>query len=362
MLLRTLTPFCLLCACVFGATERPSKAALEDVLKAIEKGVNFFSEDYSSINVDGLFGLRLGQGQLREAVRECRERSCDPELLKNLTSLDERLGTTCDSALPYVEATDPAYYNRFIKTINKPYITPYTSTLFEEKDDVEVGTNTRYDEELGDVCFSRLMGTYLENDKPLPVCNTTFDCWDYMTTENTAGYVITHQLLYFIIIDHVGCRESVEDFIKKGKVQEIQEDLCNKIYAESKILENKGQVRTHRHDLFLEQTVLCGPLGFENFMRSDWMKMVLTWPDKKDGCFKLNLIEQIIDMQREKDAEAGLEVQRRNRFQDETVSNSRLTMRKLLREKQMRDGCLSHTSGLGFGVLCTYLRYLVRLP
>ena len=64
MLLRTLTPFCLLCACVFGATERPSKAALEDVLKAIEKGVNFFSEDYSSINVDGLFGLRLGQGKL----------------------------------------------------------------------------------------------------------------------------------------------------------------------------------------------------------------------------------------------------------------------------------------------------------
>ena len=54
---------------------------------------------------------------------------------------------------------------RFIKTINKPYVTPYTSTLFEEKDDVKVGTNTRYDEELGDVCFSRLMGTYLENDK-----------------------------------------------------------------------------------------------------------------------------------------------------------------------------------------------------
>ena len=52
----------------------------------------------------------------------------------------------------------------------------------------------------------------------------------------------------------MGCRESVEDFIKKGKVQEIQEGLCNKIYAESKILENKGQVRTHRHDLFLEQS------------------------------------------------------------------------------------------------------------
>ena len=34
-------------------------------------------------------------------------------------------------------------------------------------------------------------------------CNTTRDCWDYMTRVGTSGYFLTHQLLYFIFIEHV---------------------------------------------------------------------------------------------------------------------------------------------------------------
>jgi len=36
---------------------------LAKVLGTVEKTLNFFAEDYSSINVDGLFGLRIGQGK-----------------------------------------------------------------------------------------------------------------------------------------------------------------------------------------------------------------------------------------------------------------------------------------------------------
>ena len=32
---------------------------------------------------------------------------------------------------------------------------------------------------------------------------------------------------------------------------------------------------------------MCGCLGFENFMRSDWIRMVLTW-QKPSGCFSLD--------------------------------------------------------------------------
>ena len=39
---------------------------------------------------------------------------------------------------------------------------------------------------------------------------------------------------------------------------------------------------------FFLTAVLCGPLGFEDFMRPDWMAMVLSWPDKRLGCFKNN--------------------------------------------------------------------------
>ena len=33
------------------------------LVEAVERGLAFFSQDYSSINVDGLFGMRVGQGQ-----------------------------------------------------------------------------------------------------------------------------------------------------------------------------------------------------------------------------------------------------------------------------------------------------------
>lgn len=36
---------------------------LSRVIEAVQKGLEFFSEDYSDINVDGLFGLRIGQGK-----------------------------------------------------------------------------------------------------------------------------------------------------------------------------------------------------------------------------------------------------------------------------------------------------------
>jgi len=38
------------------------------VIQAVDKALHFFAEDYSAINVDGLFGLRLGQGGTSSCV------------------------------------------------------------------------------------------------------------------------------------------------------------------------------------------------------------------------------------------------------------------------------------------------------
>ena len=37
---------------------------LQDTLFAFDKALNFFVSDYSAINVDGLFGIRLAEGEL----------------------------------------------------------------------------------------------------------------------------------------------------------------------------------------------------------------------------------------------------------------------------------------------------------
>ena len=48
---------------VCGQTRRGDDKLLEKTIRGVELGLSFFSQDYSSINVDGLFGMRVGQGE-----------------------------------------------------------------------------------------------------------------------------------------------------------------------------------------------------------------------------------------------------------------------------------------------------------
>ncbi|KAL4223432.1 hypothetical protein ACF0H5_016903 [Mactra antiquata] len=341
---------------------------LKEVLKVVEKELDFFTEDYSAINVDGLFGLRLGQGQLRETLKECGQHGCDQFVLRKVTELEERLDRAANAALPYVETEDPDYYERFLATIDQPYITTYEPSSFEGVK-ATVGNNANYGEDNGDACYARILGTYKENGRFLPKCNITSDCFDYMRQTGTSRYFITHQLLYFILLEHVGCKENVEQSLGT-KIRDIQDTFCAGIYEESKQISKSGQVNDFLRDLFLEQTVLCGSLGYEDFMRSDWIKMVLEWPDKRLGCFRNQFMKQLADItagkNENKNGNSIPSVKSGKMKADDIMRSayeersSLSTMRKLQREKQMKEGCLSHTSGLGFGVFCTYLRFLVR--
>ncbi|KAK3598322.1 hypothetical protein CHS0354_029232, partial [Potamilus streckersoni] len=314
-------------------------------------------------------------GQLISALDECEKRSFDEKLLLLLKNMVSKLEDTCSKALPYVEQIDAKYFKRFEDVIAKPYILPYNPTMLHPLPGFHVGFKTDYDEERGDACYSRIMGTFLEGNNPVPKCNITEDCLAYMTQNNTAQYFITHQLLYFITVEHVGCSEAVQEFIGSRNIFDIERDFCAKIYPEAQSLVTNGNVDALKKDLFLEQVDLCGSLGFVNFMNTDWIRMVLRWPDRREGCFKWNLnqVYEIDDEILQKleqaeghtlspsdiknfqhEAEAGFQKQYQSTF-----SGNRRSMRKLLREKTMTDGCLSHTSGLGFSAFSVYLRYLL---
>ncbi|KAL3857481.1 hypothetical protein ACJMK2_012149 [Sinanodonta woodiana] len=373
----------LLALGVFGSKEfltsdlknENRKLLAQKVYLTLDKMLDFFSEDYSSINLDGLYGLRLGQGQIISALDECEKRSCDPKLNELLKNMVSRLEDTCSKALPYVEQSDSKYFKRFEYVVAEPYILPYKRTMLHPPPGFHIGFKTDYDEERGDACYSRIMGTFLEGNNPVPKCNITDDCLAYMTQNDTAQYFITHQLLYFITVEHMGCSEAVQAFIGSRRIFDIQRSFCEKIYPEAQSFVKDGNVDGTNKDLFLEQVDLCGSLGFENFMNTDWIRMVLKWPDSTEGCFKFGLsqvdemvMELVNELQQaegrtlspsdikqfQSEAEEGFEKENQSTFR-----GNRRSMRKLLREKAMKDGCLAHTSGLGFSAFCVYLRYLL---
>ncbi|XP_050407995.1 UPF0764 protein C16orf89 homolog [Patella vulgata] len=322
-----LTQYCL---CL---TLPENRFLFEKVLIGVERAAKFFSEDYSDLNVDGLYGLRLAEGQIIEAVKECEKKDCEEELVDTLRRLKEIVSTTSFRSLPYLQEADADYYKRFLPVIDKPYLLEYTPHHFHELDNVKIGTYEDYEEEYGDMCYARLIGSYTEQGRKIPRCNATTDCWHFMTKGNTVRYFITHQLLYFVLAEHLGCPHAFDEFTNQTNPREVLNRMCKNIYVESTKLVENGSVNEMDQDLFLEQTVLCGTLGYEDFQRPDWMHMVLKW-QRRDGCFAMPLVAEYLEKES--------------------------TGRKLLREAAMKDGCLAHKSGLGFSVLATYLRYLVH--
>ncbi|KAJ8312684.1 hypothetical protein KUTeg_010057, partial [Tegillarca granosa] len=234
--------FCLIIPFINGAPPPPTTnpPLIDDIITSVDKILHFFSEDYSDINVDGLFGLRLGQGQLIQAVQDCKVNPrCTDQIYSKLHSLEKTLSDTCDKALPYVKSYDEDYFQRFKDTIDKPYLLPYQPTTFTKKDLIlSGGKNSSYNEDKGDAYCFRNVGWYTQ----------------------------------------------VEKFNNGEKILDIQKRFCR-----ASDLASSGNVRITNRDLFLEQTVLCGTLGFEDFMRKDWIKMAVKWQDKKDGCFKMSL-------------------------------------------------------------------------
>ncbi|XP_041348010.1 UPF0764 protein C16orf89 homolog [Gigantopelta aegis] len=335
----------LLLICCVSSTPQRKTELLNKLLSAVEKAADFFSSDYANINADGIFGLRIGQGQLIQIFEDCNQRHCDEKALSRIRRITSIVEETCKSAMPYLKQLDEKYYNRFFPLMKEPYLLKYRPHTFRNLDKVKPGTNTEYNEEDGDSCFARIMGTYVdEKGEYLPKCNTTQRCFDMMTHEGTAEYTITHQLFYFIIMEHTDCDKMAGGVITADNLRRVEQKLCKIIYKEAETLWNGQDVFLGHQDLFMEQGVLCGILGFENFMRTDWVRAVLRW-QTHEGCFKAKRPWQIFE---EMIMPHG------------DVETSKTPMRRLQRETSMSGDCLAHKSGLGFGYLSTFLRYFIR--
>ncbi|BFZ18774.1 hypothetical protein BsWGS_21813 [Bradybaena similaris] len=338
---------------------------LDEVLTALERTSAFFAKDYSSLNLDGMFGIRLCQGSIGETLKDCSSSKfrCPTDLVKRVERILSQLSETAETALPYIENNDPRYFSMFLPTIDAPYVVQYVDERLGD-DAGEPGFDTTYDETKGDHCFANLMGTFSKNDIFTPKCTVSNECWEYMTRRNTAAYAITHELLYLILGEKTGCLREIQKYLGKGNatvIRDVQRDICRKIYAEAKNEENNGSVAVLSQDLFLEQSVLCAILGFQDFVRANWIRMVLGW-QTAEGCFAMphGLVavqDELNDVQESQRQLIEL-LNEEARLIDQNYPSRK--GRQLMREKSMNGDCLAHKTGLGVGTLGAYTRQLIR--
>ena len=283
--------------------DREAIETFKKLLVHLHMGVKFFERNYKSVNVDGLYGIRIAQGaiakldqNLKADKSQVKSEFLSQVILRNnlVENLAIRLRNLANKIYNNVNQESPQYAGDFDLMINKPFVindstdeNPKFINKHLKRPVVEASVEndliTSFNEPFSDKCYSLLM-----RDNQANSCATSDECFDFFTESKASEYYLTHQLLYFLIADHIGCSEPLIDkflqYLRENGDKEISQVLlytltaknnnrnyqkrtqsykervlnyyCSKIYKESKLLYEQSPNTPIKHfsrDLFIEQ-------------------------------------------------------------------------------------------------------------
>lgn len=125
-------------------------------LNALQRLLNFFESDASNLNLDGLYGLRIAQGQLI-ALSEQNDILDQHQIISSLSKQIERIANV---TLKQLEHEASSYLHRFSLVAHRPFIIEYQSKkILRHLIDKEERSDA-FDEEESDQCFAELLGNF----------------------------------------------------------------------------------------------------------------------------------------------------------------------------------------------------------
>ncbi|XP_071081492.1 uncharacterized protein [Haliotis cracherodii] len=272
-----------------------AKTPLISVIEALEKLVVFYKNSYQDFNVDGLFGLRVVEGQVQLLLNEYnhgQHQQISPDVLERLRHLVREATQVSNQALEYVRKDDETYYNNFKFIVGTPWsiyrkhrgIDPKLKWLPEI---YKAQKNANLDEEVSDRCMGELTGASHKYGRS---CIISDQCVKTMTLRGLTEYGLTHQILWTMVAEKAGCLQEMKNIIQgQGypDVETLQLEFCTNNYYEMLAVVHiymKGVIRTEYQDLFLEQQFVCPNIGFYEHLTHDYLQQVLSW-QMESGCF-----------------------------------------------------------------------------
>ncbi|XP_067911767.1 UPF0764 protein C16orf89 homolog isoform X2 [Heterodontus francisci] len=260
---------------------------LNNIISTLEKATFFFENTYDRLNLDGVVGFRLLQAQLEDALK--RWSLSGPEAASQYTKVDDlvrRLDLIMVKAIKAIKANDPVYFNAFQQilhtnfwSLNPGWTQTDTKLVYPVLRAAEC-----FGEDISDRCMTELLGTWEDNGVP---CLETGTCRRLMRTLNCPDYSLSHQLLYFIIAEHKRCSNIVGAQHKESKaslvIQGYKKIFCSNMMKRNLEIED-NDFPFYLQDLFLENVMLCGLVGFSDFYKAQWLEPIVMW-QQADGCF-----------------------------------------------------------------------------
>ncbi|KAF6031138.1 C16orf89 [Bugula neritina] len=323
----------------------PTSNDISDILHALEKIVSFYTSSAGESNLDGLYGLKVVEGVLKELINNSFLFSLLQDDLKQRLQL---LLLSCRQPLlvgiKAVEKNDPAQYknlkalitedytaNNIPRNIKKELKWPFVLNL---KDSFEAFDEATSDGCIGDVIRSRGASE----------CALSKSCAKAATTQNLQSYPLTHQLLFSIEAEKLPqCAAKWDEMlIDMGYYSnvEFQRIWCTNSYYEVqglvKVRENEDGVKhysvdTAHLDIFFEHLYVCPSIGFYELLKEEYLPIIYRAQDDS-GCYRLK-----------------------------TSAELSPAARKPLVEAEAKDGCMFHLTAVAATALSSYLRYSLHL-
>ncbi|XP_026559906.1 UPF0764 protein C16orf89 homolog isoform X2 [Pseudonaja textilis] len=196
------------------------------IISAMEKAVLFLGEYHDQINIDAVLGYSV---------------------------LEE-----------FVPALKPGFWKvpQEWKKINESI--PYSLT-----------SGRCLDLKTSDFCISSLLGTQDNSE----VCWIPDNCTRLMVNTHCDGYLLSHQLFYFLFAKMKSCPNSL--FQNAGYYENI---FCDLMMQTNRNFEKKN-IMDYFGDLFTENIMFCGLAGFSEFFQDSWLDRILNWQKQEKGCF-----------------------------------------------------------------------------
>lgn len=359
----------------------------QKVISALNNALNFYHRDFRSINLDGIFGLRVAQGAFLSILNDVQDGQLrlEDHILKQVKGLYNKASMIGQHSIPFLKKSAPEYFEKFKKQVSDPWLSfkPFTNKQLQKRiyDPQQKRHFVSFDEAQSDKCMAEITGTGASSNSSQP-CQVSDECWRLISSEGAQGYTLTHQALFLQLGEVQGCTQvllkRLEESNIEGGLEQIYNRICSDMYPEMTAMEQKGQSSMHR-DLYMEQAMVCGSIGYRDFLSQGRLKQILSW-QRKDGCFSEityeaedeendnNYYKDEGDAQQndftavEKNGNFPVKsslMHENSKLLRKPLSVNKRTMRSLLVEKELNDGCLSHLAGVATGLLGLYLRWVL---
>ncbi|XP_026466837.1 UPF0764 protein C16orf89 homolog [Ctenocephalides felis] len=244
-------------------------------LQSISLALDYMLQHPEYLNIDSIFGVTIAEARLRNIDHHLSNldssKSWTRSLLQNLISSCSMIrNNMMKMAQKSADDDDKIFKKLLDPSLWSDDIYPKKLSLTEDRNNWSIKKIRAHmfagspNETTSDNCIIEMIlnahGSFHEHlSTKYNNCSISEHCAQIMINGSVSGYPLTHRLLHLIISKRLRC-----SFKSASQIGVNSSEICSLVYSELFAI-YKNRIPSFARDLFIEQILLCGIEGYEEF-------------------------------------------------------------------------------------------------